>query len=49
MEPQIIEKNSTPLPNEVPFCKKNSMNKVDLKFLQNFCYATAYSISVAIF
>lgn len=44
MEPQIIEKNSTPLRNEVPFCIKYSMNKVDLKFLQNYCHVTAYTI-----
>lgn len=44
MVPQIIEKNSTPLRNEVPFCIKYSMNKVDLKFLQNYCHVTAYTI-----
>lgn len=40
MEPQIIEKNSTPLRNEVPFCIKYSMNKVDLKYISKLqsCY-----------
>ena len=44
MAPQIIEKISTPLRNEIPFCIKYSMNKVDSKFLQNYCYATTHAI-----